>query len=111
MSALLLIAVGILIWRLATHHAKRDQRELLQRSAQVPGILGIPGILMCVHDDWAYWRVDGELMRAPLVCGRAELRHAHPIDLLTCDDVYPTDAIAIVDALDEAEVRYRPSRF
>ena len=68
-------------------------------------------MLMCVHDDWAYWRLDGELMRAPLVAGRAELRHAHAVDLLECGDVNPADAIAVLDALDDAEVRYRRSSF
>lgn len=106
MSAVLLIIIGVLIWQVATHRARRVEREVLDRSAQM--LRGVRGVLMCVHDDWAYWRLDGELMRAPLISGRAELRHAHVVDLLDCADLNPADAIAVLDALDEAEVKYRP---
>jgi membrane protein implicated in regulation of membrane protease activity len=104
MSAIILIIIGVLIWRVATHRARRAERQLLDRSAQ--GLRGARGVLMCVHDDWAYWRLDGDLMRAPLISGRAELRHAHPVDVLACTDLNPADAIAVLDALDEAEVKY-----
>ena len=82
MSAIILIAIGVLIWRVATHHARRAQREVIARSAAQQRLRGVKGVLMCVHDDWAYWRLDGELMRAPLVAGRAELRQAHAVDQL-----------------------------
>lgn len=107
MSAIILIAIGVLIWQVATHRARRAQAELIRQSAGQ--LRGVRGVLMCVHDDWAYWRLHGELMRAPLVGGRAELRHAHVVDPLDCTDLNPADAIAVLDALDDAETRYRPS--
>lgn len=110
MSAIVLIIIGVLVWQLAVRHGRRNQRPLMERAA-LQGVRGVQGVLMCVHDDWAYWRLDGELMRAPLVCGMAELRHAHAVDPLECADLNPADAIAVLNALDDAEVRYRRFSF
>lgn len=111
MSAVILIAIGVLIWLVATHRARHSQRVLMARAAEQQSLRGVKGVLMCVHDGWAYWRLDGALMRAPLIGDRAELSRAHTVDPLDCVDLTPADAIAVLDALDDAEVRYRRSSF
>ena len=108
MSVVLLLIFMSLVWKLAVDHGRRREREVIEAAMRRSvGPRGVRGLLMCEHDEWAYWRVDGELMRAPIVTGRAELRYAQPVDVLDCPDLTPADAVAVIDALDEAEARYR----
>lgn len=103
----LLLVLVWLVWKLAVDHGRRKERAVLESSLRRPSApRGVRGMVLCEHGNWAYWRLEGELMRAPLVGGRAELRYAHAVDVLECDELSPADAIAVIDALDEAEARY-----
>lgn len=109
MSIVLLLILVWLVWRIAADHGRRQAQRALEGSLpqELPrGVRGQRGIVMCEHEGWAYWRHDDDLMRAPLVAGRAELRYAHAVDVLACEELSPADAMTILDALDAAETRF-----
>ena len=114
------IVIGLIVWWWCASRTRAQKRnaECSGDSALGPhltamgdsGPLVTEGILMAVTDDYAYWRLGGELMRAPYVNGQADVQLIEPADPLTSDDLPPALVVEVLDALDAAEANMRRAR-
>jgi hypothetical protein len=110
------IAIGLIAWwwcaSRSSSKARKAERDMQcqadwireQRFA-LPAQHGpwvMPGVLMAITDDYAYWRAEGRLVRAPWHDGCADLDLLEPADPLECDDLHPALVVEILDALDRA---------
>ena len=111
------IVIGLIAWWWCVSRAKAEQRRAERAlvraldqhlAAQAgSGPLATEGILMAVTDGYAYWRTDGELVRAPYVNGQADVKLMEPADPLGCDDLPAALVVEVLDALDAAEADMR----
>lgn len=114
------IVVGLIAWWWCSNRAKAKERRaqraldsLLEQHHAAAGGSGLQvteGIIMAVTDGYAYWRIDGELVRAPYANGQADVHLMEPADPLTCDDLPPALVVEVLDALDAADADLRRPR-
>lgn len=102
-----LIAALVVYWVYRLGVKAQVRRE--ERAAALEGSseLVVPGVLMAVVDDYAYWIRDGVLVRAPYGDHGADVAAAEPADPLECEDLPPALVVEILDALDQAERQLR----
>jgi len=110
------IAFGLVVWwwcsRRSRAQAQRSERAVANARAQQilqagDGLLMMPALLIAVSEGYAYWRVDGRLVRAPWANGVADADLVEPADPLHCDDLSGAAVVEILQALDDAEARMR----
>jgi len=103
------ILVGLLGWwigvRLQDRARLRQQQALQRQLLEQPGAPWqqgpwvMPGFLMAISGDYAYWQSGGRLMRAPWRDGMANPDEAEPADPHTCPDLSSSEVAEILDAL------------
>jgi len=123
------IVIGVVAWWWCTSRSKARIRKA-ERAAQLgaahpvwpqtgkqwvaappeTGPWVMNGIILAVADDFAYWRADGQLLRAPWRHGCADLDRIEHADPLACADLQPALVVEILDALDAAERDIRRPR-
>jgi hypothetical protein len=110
------IAFGLVVWwwcsRRSRAQARRAERAFaVARTQQIlqagDGPLTMPALLIAVSEGYAYWRVDGRLVRAPWANGVADVDLVEPADPLLCDDLSGAAVVEILQALDDAEAQMR----
>jgi len=102
-----LIAALVVYWVYRLGVRAQVRREERGAEPETSSALVIPGVLMAVVDDYAYWIRDGVLVRAPYGDHGADVAVAEPADPLECDDLPPALVVEVLDALEQAERQLR----